>query len=206
MLGVLLPCGYFIITIIIMNTLYFILTSGEDPNYHLTYNTSQLMQLISLITSMQRRNLKVRQAQVLNMRVTKVVLHEKAFPYMKRLFGYIKKKVFYSHAAQCVCLRDAEGVVYCQLRNECLSSPSNRLCYTSKCAFLNSLYDSRLPHLVHNLSKIRKKRVLKVCEASIVVQFSMGHLVTKQQSPNSYSMFQVYSKIVFQSSKLTIFD
>ena len=51
-----------------------------------------------------------------------------------------------------------------------------------------------------------EKRVFKVCEACIIVQFSMGHLIIKQQSPNSYSIFQVYSKIVFQSVKLTIFD
>ena len=42
-----------------------------------------------------------------------------------------------------------------------------------------------------------EKRVLKVCEACIAVEFSMGLSIIKQQSPNFYSMFYMYSKIVF---------
>ena len=67
-------------------------------------------------------------------------------------------------------------LIYCVLRNECLPSPSNRLCYTSKCAFLNSLYDSGWPHSKFGAQPFEnsKKRVLKVYEACIAVYFSMG--------------------------------
>ena len=50
-------------------------------------------------------------------------------------------------------------------------SPSNRLGYTSKCRFFNSLYDSGWPHSKFGAQPFEnsKKPVLKLCEACIVV-------------------------------------
>ena len=49
-----------------------------------------------------------------------------------------------------------------------------------------------------------EKTCFKVYESCIAVLFSLGMSIIKQQSSNSYAMFYMYSKIVFESTKLTI--
>ena len=49
-----------------------------------------------------------------------------------------------------------------------------------------------------------EKTCFKVYEACIAVLFPLGLSIIKQQSSNSYAMFYMYSKLVFESTKLTI--
>ena len=67
--------------------------------------------------------------------------------------------------------------------NVCPPPSSNRLCYTSKYAVLNSLYDSEWPHSKFGAQPF-EKRVLKVCETCITVEFSLGLLVIKLTKSN----------------------